>query len=110
MPGWKKEPLEGFRSAAVTGSRVWPGQPKKGNIKKMSSIRHFDNCTNEQHEQLLNWFFYRINPEQRQELRAALPQAYGRFHRQNRCGEQHQLGGYGSRRCRPVRTVGGWGA
>lgn len=42
-------------------------------------MRNFDNVTHEQAEQLLNWFFYRIKPDQRAELRAALPQAYDAF-------------------------------
>lgn len=42
-------------------------------------IRNFDNCTREQHEQLLNWFFYRLKPEQRTALHADLPRAYDAF-------------------------------
>lgn len=39
----------------------------------------FDNCTREQQQQLLNWFFYRVMPEQRMTLARDLPQAYNAY-------------------------------
>lgn len=37
------------------------------------------NLTTEQKDQLIEWFFHRINPDQREELAGSLPAAYNAY-------------------------------
>lgn len=39
-------------------------------------MKGFEAVTREQSKQLLEWFMYRVKSEQREQLAAALPQAY----------------------------------
>lgn len=49
----------------------------------MSAAKGFDALTREQQKQMLEWFMYRIKPEQREDLAGSLPAAYNAW-----CGSE----------------------